>query len=140
MNTEQRNWLIAYDIADPRRLARVHRHLKRYAIPVQYSVFVFQGSQIMLERVLDGIQERIEPTADDVRAYHLPHRCEVAMLGRQYLPDGVVLAAQGLDKLLRESTANDNAPACRDLPDLEDSTVASEEAIHEPLERHPHEG
>ena len=41
--TERRNWLVAYDIASPRRLARVHRYLKRHAIPVQYSVFVFHG-------------------------------------------------------------------------------------------------
>jgi CRISPR-associated protein Cas2 len=98
-HTEQRNWLIAYDIADPRRLGKVHRYLKGYAVPVQYSVFVFQGSQIALECVLSGIAARIEPDADDVRAYHLPSRCEVAMLGRQNLPEGVVLGAHGLDRL-----------------------------------------
>lgn len=107
-HTEQRNWLIAYDIADPRRLGRVHRYLKRHAIPVQYSVFVFHGNQIALERVLAGIAERIAPALDDVRAYHLPIRCEVAMLGSQQLPEGVVLGAHGLDRLLRELTANDD--------------------------------
>src|SRR2546425_11381608 len=60
-HTEQRNWLIAYDIADPRRLARVHRYLKRHAIPVQYSVFVLHGNQIMLEGILSSIAERIAP-------------------------------------------------------------------------------
>ena len=32
-------YLIAYDIADPKRLSRVHRALKREGLPVQYSVF-----------------------------------------------------------------------------------------------------
>jgi CRISPR-associated protein Cas2 len=107
-HTEQRNWLIAYDIADPRRLARVHRYLKGHAIPVQYSVFVLHGNQIMLERVLSGIAERIAPHADDVRAYHLPNCCEVTMLGRQSFPEGVTLGAPGLDRLLRELTVSDN--------------------------------
>lgn len=101
-----RNWLIAYDIADPRRLGRVHRFLKALAIPVQYSLFVYQGSQFMLDHIMAGIAERIEPRADDVRAYHLPERCEVTMLGNQSLPDGIVLTAQGLDRLFRELTAD----------------------------------
>ena len=29
-------YLIAYDIADPKRLSRVHRALKREGLPVQY--------------------------------------------------------------------------------------------------------
>jgi CRISPR-associated protein Cas2 len=92
-----------------RRLGKVHRYLKGHAIPVQYSVFVFQGSEIALECVLSGIAARIEPGADDVRAYHLPARCEVTMLGRQQFPEGVVLGAHGLDRLLRELTANDQS-------------------------------
>ena len=105
----QRNWLIAYDIADPRRLGRVHRLLKRYAIPVQYSIFVFQGNQFMLQRIMKGIAGLIAPEADDVRAYHLPERCEVTMLGKQSLPEGVVLGSRGLDRLLRRLTEDDSA-------------------------------
>lgn len=107
-HTEQRNWLIAYDIANPRRLGRVHRYLKRRAIPVQYSIFVFHGNEIMLGRVLSGIAEFIAPDADDVRAYYLPNRCEVVMLGRQSLPDGVMIGAPGLDRLLKELTVSDD--------------------------------
>ena len=105
-----RNWLIAYDITDPRRLGRVHRYLKSHAIPVQYSVFVFRGNHGDLQEVLGGIAERIEPSVDDVRAYHLPDRCEVAMLGRQDLPEGIVLPGPGLERLLRVLTADDLRP------------------------------
>ncbi len=99
--SERRNWLIAYDIADHLRLGRVHRFLKNNAIPVQYSVFVFEGDQATLGEVLAGIEERIDTAEDDVRAYHLPRHCEVAMLGNQELPEGIVLNSNGLEKLLR---------------------------------------
>ncbi|MDM7997838.1 MAG: CRISPR-associated endonuclease Cas2 [Acidobacteriota bacterium] len=109
-HTEQRNWLVAYDIANPRRLCRVHRFLKGHAIPVQYSVFVFQGSQMELQRVLTGISSHISPDEDDVRAYHLPDRCEVAMLGRQDLPDGIVLGGRGLGRLLQVLNEDESSP------------------------------
>ncbi len=103
-HAERRNWLVAYDIADPRRLVRVHRFLKRRAIPVQYSVFVLHADTITLKSVLDGIANLIAPAEDGVRAYHLPKRCEVAMLGAQSLPDGVTFSGDGLDRLLHELT------------------------------------
>jgi CRISPR-associated protein Cas2 len=106
--SEQRSWLVAYDVANPRRLGRVHRYLKRHAIPVQYSVFVMRGNEWMLRQVLEGIEERIDPGEDDVRAYHLPNRCEVAMLGSQHLPEGIVLPVDGLNRLLHELTDPDH--------------------------------
>lgn len=109
-HTEQRNWLVAYDIANPRRLGRVHRFLKGRAIPVQYSVFVFQGSQLELQHVLAGIASLISPDEDDVRAYHLPDRCEVAMLGKQFLPDGIVLGGRGLERLLQVLNEDESLP------------------------------
>ena len=103
-HTEPRSWLIAYDIADPLRLGRVHRFLKRHAIPVQYSVFVLHANQFNLDHVLAGITDRIDPAWDDVRAYHIPNRCEVTALGRQHLPEGVMFAAEEVSKLLQELT------------------------------------
>jgi CRISPR-associated protein Cas2 len=110
MNTKLRNWLVGYDIADKRRLNRVHRFLKGRAIPVQYSVFVFRGSQTALQVVLGGISELISTNEDDVRAYHLPDRCEVAMLGCQDLPEGVFLGGHGLDRLLQEIGISEESP------------------------------
>ena len=109
-HTERRNWLVGYDIADHRRLCRVHRFLKAHAIPGQYSVFVFQGNRLELERVLAGLSELISPNEDDVRAYHVPDRCEVAMLGKQDLPDGIVLGGRGLGRLLRTLTEEEDSP------------------------------
>jgi CRISPR-associated protein Cas2 len=98
-----RNWLIAYDIRDSRRLSRVHRYLKRRALPVQYSVFVFQGTPVQVKQVLNDMEELIHPDWDDIRLYHLPERSEVVQLGRKSFPEGVYLTSQGLQELLCEA-------------------------------------
>lgn len=94
------NYIIAYDISDPRRLGRVHRFLKREAASVQYSVYAARVSERQIKRLLDGLQDLIDTKQDDVRAYRLPERCEVTMLGNQALPEGIVIAGEGLAELL----------------------------------------
>ncbi len=101
--TEPRPYLIAYDIADPKRLYRVHRYLKTVAMDLQYSVFAGMLSERQLLRVLEDLEERIHPGEDDVRAYPLPERCHAVALGRQHLPEGVILSEAGLMELLVES-------------------------------------
>lgn len=98
--TQRRAFLIAYDIADPRRLVRVHRCLKQHALPVQYSVFLGLMNERELERVLGEVAALIAAEEDDVRAYPVPERCEALTLGRQYLPEGVLLAEPGCQRLL----------------------------------------
>lgn len=101
--SEVRNWLIGYDIRDQRRLQRVHRYLKERALPVQYSVFVFQGTSLQVKQILSGLEELIQPHWDDVRIYHLPECCQVVQLGRKSFPEGVYLTPQGLHELLCEA-------------------------------------
>lgn len=86
----RQTFVIAYDIADPRRLARVHRFLVREAFPVQYSVFLGTFSPRGLNAVLEGLAAIIHPREDDVRAYPLPSRPQIESLGRPVLPDGVI--------------------------------------------------
>ena len=62
-----RNWLIAYDIADPRRLQRVHRFLCRHAVPVQYSVFVARCSAAKLGSIRASLAKLVKNREDDVR-------------------------------------------------------------------------
>jgi CRISPR-associated protein Cas2 len=118
--SEKRSWLVCYDIRDPRRLGRVHRYLKRHALPVQYSAFVTRSTQYGLDEMLAGIAARIDPRCDDVRAYHLPDRCEVWTVGAQHLPVGIVLPAKGLVRLLNRLTPEDVEVSVAD-------TVADEE-------------
>lgn len=82
-------WLIGYDIASPRRLGRVHRRMVNWAMPVEYSIFLFVGTPRQLAKCLDDIAGLIDVREDDVRCYPLPQRGVQERLGRPTLPVGV---------------------------------------------------
>lgn len=82
----RRGWLIAYDITDPKRLIRLHRFLSKHAIPVQYSVFHYEGSAAQMGRLMADIATRIDERSDDVRGYQLPAQLSVDTIGRGGLP------------------------------------------------------
>ncbi|HNC68574.1 MAG TPA: CRISPR-associated endonuclease Cas2 [Thauera aminoaromatica] len=86
-----REWLIAYDIADKRRLSRVHRFIRKHAVPVQYSLYWYQGSSVQIDRLLRDIESRIDARHDDVRAYPIPQHASVDCVGRTGLPEGASL-------------------------------------------------
>ena len=83
--------IICYDIACPRRLARIYRQLKKRACPLQYSVFLFTGSDVELQHCLATLQELMDPRHDDIRAYPLPQRGLRWSLGKATLPEGIHL-------------------------------------------------
>lgn len=97
-------YLICYDIADPRRLAQVARCLTRAAARVQYSVFVGDFSELELDVLLRELDDIIDAREDDIRAYPLPERGEVAVLGRQIFPEDILLLRNG-HNLLRLGSA-----------------------------------
>ena len=77
-------WLVTYDIADPRRLARVFKRLKKEGVPVQYSVFAVDASAQKMGVLMASL---IDKKADDVRAYRLPDDGWRATLGSAILPE-----------------------------------------------------
>jgi len=81
--------LICYDISHPKRLARLHRLLRKHALALQYSVFLFVGEQRALERLLAQAAALICPKTDDLRAYPLPAHGLRARLGKPTLPEGI---------------------------------------------------
>jgi CRISPR-associated protein Cas2 len=89
-------FLIAYDIAHPRRLRRVARVLERRGIRCQYSVFVFRGTDAELRSLLDELAALIRPAEDVVQAWPVPSgvQPEVYARGsvRPVCPAGVVIA------------------------------------------------
>lgn len=84
-------WLLCYDIADPRRLQRVHRAACRHATPLQYSVFHTIATRREILAMIHDIEEYIDPGQDDVRTYPLMTTTPPVLIGRDRLPRGIML-------------------------------------------------
>lgn len=90
------NFLVAYDITDPKRLRAVAKVLERNGRRVQKSLFVFTGKRSDLDGVLALVVALIDPGQDRVQAWPIrvsnrvqridhgncmPETCVAAVLG-----------------------------------------------------------
>ena len=108
------SWLITYDIADRKRLGRLHRFVKKNAAPVQYSVYATQKSVAGIGRLASEIREYIKPQEDDVRIYQIPDRPLIMTLGKSALPEHVLLLGNGTGSLAQVLGLSGHAPDCGD--------------------------
>jgi CRISPR-associated protein Cas2 len=97
---KQQHFLISYDIADPKRLGRIHRVLKKAGMPVQYSVFSVVCTQASVKKLLCRLENLMDVRQDDLRCYTLPAQIECKTLGRQMFPDDVLLFCKGVPGLI----------------------------------------
>ncbi|MEO6319739.1 MAG: CRISPR-associated endonuclease Cas2 [Polaromonas sp.] len=84
-------WLVTYDIADPRRLAKVFKRLKKAGVPLQYSVFSVEASAAGMAALMAQLARLIHAREDDIRAYRLPEHGWRTTLGEPILPEGLWL-------------------------------------------------
>ncbi|MFQ5660360.1 MAG: CRISPR-associated endonuclease Cas2 [Gammaproteobacteria bacterium] len=89
--------LVCYDIANPRRLGRVHRFLTSRAVPLQYSVFLANIRPADIPRLITELEEIIDPLEDDVRIYPLPGAPKIERFGNACFPEGVRILENGQD-------------------------------------------
>lgn len=89
MSLSDRAFVIGYDIANPRRLQRVHREMCKHATPLEYSVFLLVGDDAAKDRCLEKMAALIKDNEDDVRCYPLPVRGFQGRVGRASLPTGI---------------------------------------------------
>lgn len=92
-------WLVAYDIADPRRLQKVGRHMRKEGLAMQYSVYLVRGNKVKIDKLLDQLSALIDVRADDVRAYPLGENVRIWGLGTQFDEGGNTLSDEVLDRL-----------------------------------------
>jgi len=104
------DFLIAYDITDPRRLRRMHRYLTQEAVPIEYSVFFATEDPRRMLAILRGAEKIIEPRSDDLRCYPLPNRGLRARLGKATLPAGVYYSALPAEWMERSTSNPDEEP------------------------------
>lgn len=67
--------LVAYDIADHKRLARVARHCEDHGVRVQYSVFECRLEAEAFERFWIQLTDLIDPSVDRLVAYRICLEC-----------------------------------------------------------------
>ena len=63
------NFIVAYDIADPKRLKNVAHTLEKCGRRVQKSVFIFTGSRKQLDAVIDSLISHIDISEDRIQAW-----------------------------------------------------------------------
>ena len=78
---EQRLWLVAYDIADPRRLARIARYMETIGVRLQYSLFAVLANETEIRERREALEQRIKPSQDDVRIYPVHPGSRALLLG-----------------------------------------------------------
>ena len=81
MGHRKKYYICAYDIADPKRLRKVHQFFKTRGLPVQRSVFLVRAKQTTLQKWLHELQAIIQKNEDDIRAYPVFHPGNLWMVG-----------------------------------------------------------
>jgi CRISPR-associated protein Cas2 len=67
--------IVAYDIADPKRLNKVARVIKDYGVRVQKSIFEIKAANAVFEEMKSRIEEIIDPSEDGVKYFPLCEKC-----------------------------------------------------------------
>jgi len=81
MMSEQRRYLVCYDIANPKRLSRLQRYVAAQAMMLQYSVYLLYATERERDAFIAGMRQRINPQMDDVRIYPLPTEVKMHTIG-----------------------------------------------------------
>ncbi len=83
---------VAYDIPKDRTRTRVHKLLKGYLYPVQYSVFEGELGEDRLEEAMHYVRSFINENEDSVRVYSICASCvqktKIYGVGNLYIDEG----------------------------------------------------
>ncbi len=101
-------YLVAYDIANPRRLGKVFRYLRKVGFHLQYSVFLANLTPAELKLLLTDLEAMIDPHEDDLRIYPLPRDPDWYWLGTPPLPEAMLYMDDGAPLLPEENPSRLN--------------------------------
>lgn len=69
------NMVVAYDIADPRRLQRIAKVMKDYGLRVQKSIFEVEVTEQQFKEMRKRAEAELLPEEDGVKFFPLCGRC-----------------------------------------------------------------
>ena len=81
MSADRKLFLVLYDIADPKRLARVHRQVSAYAIGGQKSFFECWLKPAEIEELVARLEAVFDPKKDRIHFLQLDPRALRLLLG-----------------------------------------------------------
>ncbi len=83
------NMIVAYDIADPKRLTRVARIVSDYGVRVQKSIFEVMAGDRVFTEMKTRIEKVIVPEEDGVKYFPLCEKCAgtVEIIGQGLFTD-----------------------------------------------------
>ena len=73
--------MVCYDIANSRRLRRVHRLLRDIGFPLQYSLFEATLNGQELDELVVKLNQEINDSEDRVHIFSISHRLGTVCLG-----------------------------------------------------------
>ena len=79
---KEKHYLFAYDISDNKRRNRIVKLLMNYAYRVQYSVFEFSVTELIFRRIMDSVNQIIDPKEDSILVYEM---CDADWTKRMFL-------------------------------------------------------
>lgn len=97
-------YIVGYDVADRRRLQKIHKFMTSIGMPIQKSVFLVDCSEMRIKVCLREVSRLLNLRADDCRCYRLPVRGLRLHLGRAALPKGIVMGGPALSIPEEESS------------------------------------
>ncbi len=104
-DSSTQRWLLAHDIADPKRLQKVWRLMRKEGLPLQYSLYLLHGDRQRVQRLLDQLTLIIDSKRDDLRIYPLGENTRLWGLGTQFNEGSNALTDEIIDRLRRHTTA-----------------------------------
>ncbi|WP_311418651.1 CRISPR-associated endonuclease Cas2 [Haemophilus parahaemolyticus] len=85
MDTRRSRYLIAYDIADSKRLHRAHKKVEAFAIGGQKSFYECWLTEHEMVKFKQDVSDLIEPTDDRVFIFRIPDNIEPWLFGKAEL-------------------------------------------------------
>jgi len=83
MSNHKAKYLVCYDICDAKRLRRIHRLIRDWGIPIQFSIFEVEVLPKQCEKLKTELSQLMDLSEDKVMFYRLSPEQDRVCLGVQ---------------------------------------------------------
>ena len=84
-------YLIAYDVSDARRLRKTQRWAQQHTLPLQRSVWLFDGGEAAWQQCLCGFLQRIDRNEDSLMVLPVTPTQQITQHGTQQMNRDILI-------------------------------------------------